>query len=979
MRYYKKYVYVIAILSVALFSESAGLLAQISVYPNSCFCGSLDDYSNSWIANTGGVPKTHVPHSITSIYVHPDGRVVTICGWDEGGTNVGVFKNNQIICIPQNSGTGSYGRNSGKEVTMDDKYIYQLMRFNGRSGGNDELNGNGRRKFPPKTNGVEWQVIHRYDAETGLEASFPCGYGPGGNMLFIAEEENRQATGIAVTDKYLIVSLPKDPTVSEMSDSLLVYDKETMSDVPLRRFKVNNAGYLYVDKKGYVWMKEGNKIVPYNLMNGTILERSVITLPEGTDIRSFSVDTKSGKERILMANSGKDLNILIYTNIYKAPELSSTFGEKGGILAKSGNYKQGEAGPLRFEGPTGVGVDDNGNIYISNMFVNSSGATLCAYKEATKELLWKQEGLVFTATADFDQTQLNRVYCTERIYDIDYSKNGCRIDKFIATTVDPFAFPKDMRLEPNPPYPLKTGVFKRKIKGKDYIFVSNMYSTGLAGYRFDPDNYGYIAVPFMKVLVDEFSFWNDKNGDGQPQSNEITYSKVANTFSQYVDKNGNLWVADRNKINGLCSFRLWKVQGEDSNGVLQYATEETYMLPSFITDVSRVLYDIDRDELIIGCYTTERPWDEPSLWGQVGTTILVYDKVKEKLLDKINPETWEYTLKIDIPFAVKDASGKFTGEDAKCLAFAGDYIFTQQQQGGKINLYNRFTGDYAGQLGPTDVVEGKSGWTDFTYAMNARKNIDGTYEILAEENAYAKVVHYKINSMSASMTRLGDLYPYKIQVLNKDGLSFAPELVREGEPIQFQVWVQNIERGEVTNRRPSDPTRCKVRFRLYDADTDELLYTAYSVAYEKDLVGGESVLMTVDPSMEMWTYISGNYKLQVDVNYMNLGKECDATNNIGEFSFGGEALPSSLESIELDKLFRVYPNPATTEIVFDGQMAQNNYTVNLLSSSGSIVMSRRFYTFDKGRLDVSNVDSGIYFLQILLDNQVINRKIIIRK
>ena len=60
------------------------------------------------------------------------------------------------------------------------------------------------------------------------------------------------------------------------------------------------------------------------------------------------------------------------------------------------------------------------------------------------------------------------------------------------------------------------------------------------------------------------------------------------------------------------------------------------MLPSFITDVSRVLYDIDRDELIIGCYTTERPWDEPSLWGQVGTTILVYDKVKEKLLSKIN-------------------------------------------------------------------------------------------------------------------------------------------------------------------------------------------------------------------------------------------------------------------------------------------------------------------------------------------------------
>ena len=69
------------------------------------------------------------------------------------------------------------------------------------------------------------------------------------------------------------------------------------------------------------------------------------------------------------------------------------------------------------------------------------------------------------------------------------------------------------------------------------------------------------------------------------------------------------------------------------------------------------------------------------------------------------------------------------------------------------------------------------------------------------------------------MTRLGDLYPYKIQVLNKDGLSFAPELVREGVPISIsELWVQRIERGEVTNRRPSDPGRCKVRFRLYDAE-----------------------------------------------------------------------------------------------------------------------------------------------------------------
>ena len=41
-----------------------------------------------------------------------------------------------------------------------------------------------------------------------------------------------------------------------------------------------------------------------------------------------------------------------------------------------------------------------------------------------------------------------------------------------------------------------------------------------------------------------------------------------------------------------------------------------------------------------------------------------------------------------------------------------------------------------------------SGWTDITYALNARKNADGTYELLGEENGYAKVIHYMIRSLT---------------------------------------------------------------------------------------------------------------------------------------------------------------------------------------------------------------------------------------
>ena len=80
-----------------------------------------------------------------------------------------------------------------------------------------------------------------------------------------------------------------------------------------------------------------------------------ITLPAGVKPGSFCVDTKN--ERILVANYGKDLNVLIYRNINTNPMLDGTFGQEGGIYAKTNAYKQGQTGPLRFMGPRGVGVD----------------------------------------------------------------------------------------------------------------------------------------------------------------------------------------------------------------------------------------------------------------------------------------------------------------------------------------------------------------------------------------------------------------------------------------------------------------------------------------------------------------------------------------------------------------------------------------------------------------------------------------------
>ncbi len=951
---FHKYILIAALAAGAL---PQGAAAEDAFYPNPCFCGSLTDYQQSWIANTGGVPSTHVPHSMRSLYVHPDGRVLTICEWDEGGTNVGVFKDNKIICVPRNSGTGSYGRNSGAAVVMDDSHIFQLMRFHGRSGANGNMNANGLPQFPPANNDIEWQVINRYDSETGFESRFDKGYGPGGNMLLIASEAGRQPKGIAVTDKYVLVSLPKNPKDSESCDSLMLYDKATMSSVASRRFKIDHAGYIYADRKGYVWMLQGDKIVAMNINTGAILDRATLMLPEDTDIKSFTVDTRSGRERLLLANSGVDMNILIYNNIYSAPKLASTFGVKGGVFSTADGYRRGEVGPLRFEGPTGVGVDNNGNIYISNMFVGSTGATLHAYRESDATLLWKQEGLEFTSTGDFDNTMATRVYSPERIYDIDYTRSGQRMDHLVATTVDPFSYPADLRLEPNPPSPIKTGIFKRKVRGTDYIFVGNMYSTALAGYRFDPEKHGYIAVPFMKILADKTSFWYDANGDGQPADNEVTItSPNGGTFSQYVDRDGNIWMADRSQVGQKKAlFRRWRVLPELNNGYIKYGSEEVYELPSYISDISRVLYDAESDELILGGYTTVRPWTNSQLWGQVGTTILVYDKISEKLDNNIDPETWVPKVQIDLPFDMRDSSGKNTGEDIKSMMFTQNYIYGQQQQGGVINLYNRHNGEYLGNIAPTDVVEKRSGWTDFTYAMNARENSDGSIEILAEENAFAKVVHYRINSLEANMTRLGDLIPYRIQVLGPDGRAFDIDRIHEKDLIRFQVWVKNDARGPVVNRRANDPTRCRVRFTLVDVKTGNNIVTVDSEAYKSDIEGGETILCAVADD-KRWPYESGDYRLDVHVNYGNLGNECRTDNNRDSFTFGGQGLEASVDAVAVANgavSYRIY-NPAGLTIAAGEASSKEN-------------------------IDTAVLAAGIYFLSITDSNgSTDTRKIIVQ-
>ncbi len=784
---------------------------------NAQFVSDLSDYQTSWIANDGGTPYSHIPHSMESIFVREDGVVASICGWDEGGTNVGVWKDGKIYSIPFESGTGSWGRNSGKAVAVDDNYVYQLMSFNGNSGDDGvSKNTNGLQRFPPK--GSEWQLVARFGVTTGTQSRFPTGYGPGGSLMLVAKQTGRYLEGLAINGNDLIVAVPGVPE-QNISDSLKIYDKTTMSASQTSNggFRVTEGGvgYISADKRGFVWMLQPslNRIVAISLTNGSIRSQSTIVLPEGVEAKSFVVDTYNN--RILVPNRGKDQNVLIYTNIYTAPVQSSTFGVKGGIYVKSpkpaseggGEYLQGEVGHMRFPGPTGVGVDGSGNIYISTMFPTTSTTILYSYKEETQELNWKLEGLVFTSTADFNLKQDNLVNGTDKLYEVDYSKLGGRLDKLIASTHDAFTFPNDFRCFPSP---IICGVFNRIIDGKEFMFVTNMYSSILGAYRYDKENYGYIAIPCMEVRAEYV--WKDKNGDGQKTDDEInTFPSRINTFSLYPDRDGNIWMTDAVSAPTNIQFKLFRLKGVNEKGVLEYEEPVSYRLPSYIIEAGRVIYDAERDEMLITCYTQANPNPNSAIWGRAGSTVLTYKNMKEKFanISKVPSEQWTYDQELLIPVATSNENSS-----SKSIAFAGDYLFIFLTRNGEINVYNRDTKEYIGQITPGSEVGKTSGWTDITYALNARKNANGTYELLGEENGYAKVMHYLIRSLSPPSAiedvkteklivspnpattsiniALGeDDSEYSVSMISIDGRKVLQQKIRNGVPID----VSGLPRG----------------------------------------------------------------------------------------------------------------------------------------------------------------------------------------
>ncbi|MCB2222173.1 MAG: T9SS type A sorting domain-containing protein [Bacteroidetes bacterium] len=71
----------------------------------------------------------------------------------------------------------------------------------------------------------------------------------------------------------------------------------------------------------------------------------------------------------------------------------------------------------------------------------------------------------------------------------------------------------------------------------------------------------------------------------------------------------------------------------------------------------------------------------------------------------------------------------------------------------------------------------------------------------------------------------------------------------------------------------------------------------------------------------------------------------------------------------------MYPNPTTGLVNITGT---NNATVTVFNTTGAIVAE--YNNFNSGQIDLTNLNEGIYFLSIVIDNKTtLNKKISVLK
>ncbi len=672
-------------------------------------------YQTSWIGNTFGGGEKWVQNNIEAMYVASDGTVYTNSGWDEAGREAGIYKDGDVI--GKLSDTHGWSRQGGQAVTANSKYVYIAMR-QGFVNRKDQ-------DYPSE--GTTWYCVRRYDL-SGKSAPFAEGRGWDESMIIVSTQG--AVTGLATRNNELYIS-------DTAGNRLRVYDTDTMKE--LRSFTVANPGAIAVDKQGNLWIIQRKnatnsaKIVRYS-PQGTQLPQEITNIVEPTAI---AVDPQ---DRLLVAENGPRQQVLIYQTKNQKPVQVGTFGGERGVYGGV----PGEVKDLKFYGLTGVGTDSAGNIYVNSNGFNYSGTDLRKFSSSGK-LLWKLLGLIFVDNADADpQTDGVNLFTKQEQYVMDYGKPAGKQWTYKAYTLNPFKYPQDPRLHTSP-----DATWVRRIQGKPFVFLTDMYESFVQIYRFDPKTDGKIAIPSGMFVGTRGGggqsvqgdwppeqpesgewIWRDRNNNGKFDKGEYDRSDdYPYIGGWWVDTKGDVWKTVRTKEG----IRHYPLQGLDDHGnpIYTYSSMQKEKTPSLFTDLRRIEYLPSTDTMYLSGFTVDHPaiGDDTKV---LGSEIVRFDNWSR---GNRTPR-W----RIVVPH---DTTGERQVSTA-AMSVAGDYVFAVTVLTAEVHIYDAKTGALVKTLKPGPEVAHESGWIDIPYGIRAFRRKNGEYLVFVEENAKAKVIVYRL-------------------------------------------------------------------------------------------------------------------------------------------------------------------------------------------------------------------------------------------
>ncbi|WP_341312385.1 hypothetical protein WN982_12905 [Paraburkholderia sp. IMGN_8] len=706
-------------------------------------------YRTSWVGNTWGyADRRWVQIDVQALAVTPEGDVFTNAPWDEGGGEIGQYRDGQLV--RHGGESHGWGMMGGDAVAVNDDYVFVAQTV--VSLGNEMVK---HRRLPHE--GEQWTGVarrSRADIRDGVPFAGQVSAPAGSRLAFLlvatfSSKEDYAIRGLAVDATRLFVS-------NQLENRVQIFDAQTMQ--PAGGFPVHEPGRLALAHDGSLWIIEdsrtdGAQRVVHYARNGVHL--AVLALPSRVVPVDLTVDTRG---RLLIADNGPRQQILIFTAAGATQQgadmhLSASFGEEGGIYAG----RAGAPGPRRFNGLTGVGVDRAGNIYVSMNGAGPrrvgtgpgtyDGALIESYAPDGTQRFGLQ-GLLFVDGAQFVDGDPPSVYSGSKRFTLDLTRPVGEEWSYAGYTADRFRYPYD------PYFHLYLGGQRgmplvRDIDGHRLLYTTDMYSSYLRIYRFTADR--ETAIPsglFAQSRIDgawppnqprqgEW-IWRDVTGKGDFSAGAFDQNTGSTDAPPmrgwWVDSRGDVWQGTESQ-----GIRCFPLQGFDrvGNPIYRYASMRQYPPPAPFYRIARLNYFPADDTMFISGSTPMHPFVQDN-WNSAGSRLARYDRWKS------GKPVLRYV--IELPDRSAPDWLSING-----FAVAGDYIFAVENRSAFVRVYDRATGRDAGRLEPGKEVGSTSGWTDVPMPITAHRLASGEYLVLVEEDEHGKALMYRFTPQTAPL------------------------------------------------------------------------------------------------------------------------------------------------------------------------------------------------------------------------------------